>query len=169
MTRRGSLLDTLPILIGVFMFGVAMLFMLFVLSKVAPAFNGADIPAGATTIFNAGHTALPGIYDRLGSMMIIGVPLIAAGLAYMLNASAIFFWLLTAFSALFVIAGGALSFLWEQIAGTGAPLAGVAAQLPIISWTMENFAVYALFVAVLLLASIFLRMRSQEGGRYSGI
>lgn len=168
MNRKGSLTDAMPILFGFFLFAVASLFIVYVINAISPAFNQADTPPEASALFNTGKATIPGVIDNIGAVMIIGIPLIAAGLAYMLNASAIFFWILTIFSALFVIAGGTISFLWEQIAGAGAPMAGVAAQLPIITWTMENFAIYALFVVVLLLASIFMRLRNQEGS-YSGI
>jgi len=168
MNKKASLLDALPILVGFFMFSVAMIFIIYVISHVTPVFNTASIDPTAQTIYNNGASQLPTIFDNLGALMIIGVPLIAAGLAYLLNANAIFFWLLTAFSALFVIAGGVISYLWEQIAGVGAPLATAAAQVPIINWTMQNYAVYAVFVVVLLLGAIFMRMRSQ-GGEYSGI
>lgn len=159
-------MDVLPILGGVFIFAVTVLFIVYTLTSIKPFFNNPSLPSEGSELFNSASSIYPKIMDNLGVLMAVGLPLVAAALAYVLNSSPVFFWLLTGFSFIFVIFGGAISFLWEKFAGSGAPLASAAAQLPKLSWLLGNYAVYALFVIALLLGAIFMRLRGGAANVY---
>jgi len=160
--RRGSILDIAPIIVGLFFVGITVLMMIKVLGQAAPAFQDQNVSQQAKDLFSQGQSAYPNIANNFFAILFIGLPLVSASLAYLLDSNPIYFWLLFLLSAFFVIVGGVLGFIWGVIAGDGAPLAAEAAQAPIINWVLSHYALYALFIAILLLGAIFMRMRNAQ-------
>lgn len=160
--RRGSIGDIITILMSAFFIGVVFIIIALALYHIKEAFVSADIPVEAKTLITQGESGYANILDSLLAFFFIGMPLIAGTLAFFLQTSMLFFWLVIAFSFFYILLGAVLSYLWHVSIVESGAFAMILAKMPISEWVFGNFALYSLFVVAIIVAGTFLKFRKTE-------
>jgi hypothetical protein len=162
MGRKGFVFDVITIIVAVFMLALVGVLCYYLLDQVQQALS-VDPNTGDTAngILNWGVAKYPGIIDGLVALFIIGLPLVSAGLAYYLEVSSIFMWLMLGVVILFIIFGAILSNMWDSIMTSNPTFQGYMIKFALTNFIMSNYAMYALFATILVMGGIFLKTQTQ--------
>ena len=159
MNKRGFIGDVLTILVGVFTLSIVVLVMVLVVKTFNDDFQAMpDAPAEAKAISDAAATTYPGSMDFFVVSAMFGLPIVSAALVFFLDVSAMFIWIIVIISFLYVLVAAALAIGWDAIINSAA-LSGVVATMPMTTQIMNNYALYALYAVIVIVAGMFFRMR----------
>ena len=162
MNKKGFIGDVPTTMIYTFIGAVTFLIVLTILSIFNSSFQAdSNIPQAAKNISSLGITEYSNLGDGFMALILIGIPLIAAGLIYYLDSESIFFWILGSLLAVFVIGGAVFGWLWEKFT-TNTILETYVTQMPITNYVLSNFAMYSLFITVILMAGLFFKWRGNQ-------
>lgn len=166
MNRKGFLGDTATIVVVLFMLAMVGVVMTLVLNAFLAAFeNDSSIPEEALNIITTGATEYPGIIDFWFVLFLVGLPLGSAILAYFNDIHPLYFWCSLLLVVLDVMFGATLSELWSAFRVDETLAVGVAG-MPMTDYILQNYAIYVLFVFVIIAMGTFVKLR-QGGGYYS--
>ncbi len=150
------------IVITVILFACALIFvvMAYLIGTVETAFlEDSSVPQEAKSLISDAENRYPSAMDYFLAIMIVGLPLISASLAAILDVRNPFLWLMIFVQFVFILVGAALSNAWVEF--TTGEFAATAARFPITNYVLNNFAVYVLFVGAALILGLFVRGRVQ--------
>lgn len=161
MNKKAFIGDIFSVILLLFGTAVIFILMYFLLSKInTPLQASGDIPTESKTIMSSGLAKYPTTFDSLFALFMIGLPLVSAFLAYMLDIDSIFFWLIILMIAVIIIFGAILSNIYDVIMTSDVDLNALRGSFPIINLVMTNYAIYALFVTVIILGGILFKRRT---------
>lgn len=164
MNNRGFIGDAFIAVLIIFAVATGIVFTSYALNKANDAISTANVSQEGKDLIAKGSGDFPGAFDAFLAILFIGFPLVAAGLAFFLDVNSVFFWILFLISFIIIIAGAAISKLWNTIFGASSELTAAANNFAITNWIMNHYALYALFSISVIIGGFYFRMRS--GGNY---
>jgi hypothetical protein len=155
MNRRASLMDVGYIMSVIV--GMAFISVIFVV--VTQGFNNAladdtNIPQVAKDSTSDASLAVPGMFDFWFALFFVGLPLLSAVLAYFNKIHPLLFWAGLLYSLILIFIGNGIKDLWAG-AKSASVFSDASAYLPITDFVLSHFAVYVLFMVVLIAAGTY--------------
>lgn len=158
MNRRANVLDAIPVLAEILIFGIIIVIMLLFLNSFNAAIQASDVGNTAKEILQTGVDDFPAMFDFWFAVLFIGLPMISAILAYFNNIHAVFFWLSLMLAFAIILIGKAFQLVWEAFI-SDATITSVAQSLPITNWVLSNYGLYSFFVFIVIAAGTFIKLR----------
>lgn len=159
MNKQGFIGDIATILLTGFIVVLGVIIMIIILNAFNTAFQASSaIPAEGKAIMDQGATEFPQYMDYFILIMLFGLPLVAGALAYFLDISGVFFWLVVIVSFLFILLGAVIGHYWGVIT-LDALIGASAAQIPKTNFVMNHYAIHALYTIICVAAGLFFKQR----------
>lgn len=151
--------DTSTIIFVMFLAAIVCVVLLVVLGAWNAGITAIAPGSLAAELTNEATGEMPAIFDWIIFLLLIGLPLIAFGLAFINNIPAIFFWLSAAVIFVTTLIGLAFSNLWGML-GTSEMLLSTMMTMQRTHFIMENFGIYSVFVFFLIAAGTYVKMNT---------
>jgi len=166
MNRRGFMGDASVIILVLFLLAMVGVVMTIVLNTFSEELSSdSSIPQEAINIIQTGASEYPGIIDFWFVLFLVGFPLGSAILAYFNDIHPLYFWCSLFLVIMVVLLGAALSEFWNELR-SDETLAVAVAAMPMTDYILQNYAMYALFIFIIIAMGTFVKLR-QGGGFYS--
>lgn len=161
--KRGNVLDSITILVGLFVAVLCMVIMGVVINVTATALNAdSTLPPEAQSIITHVDNRFLPLMDFWAVLFLVGLPLISAVLAYFNNIHPLFYWISIIFVILAVLWGASLSELWGEVSEDSTLQTSIT-QMPMADYILQNYGWYSMFVFVIIASGTFIKLR-QGGG-----
>ena len=160
-----SLLDVAPILAGVFVFALALILSLLVVSEFSDsqAVNDHFSTEGKEALAKVKANLL--IFDNLLIVMVIGVTLVSAAAASMVNTHPAFFFIMLLVDLVMITLATIFSDAFYTIASNSA-LAPIANQLPLTGLLLGSLPLVALLICTVIAIAAWGKPHVTSGGGY---
>jgi hypothetical protein len=158
MNRKANVLDALPIMSGIIVFGIMIVIALLFLNSLNSAIQSSDVGSTAKQILQTGADDFPAMFDFWFAIMFIGLPAISGVLAYFNNIHPAFFWLSLTLAIAIVFIGKAFQLIWQAFV-SDATIASVAQTLPIANLVLSNYGLYSFFIFIIIASGTFIKLR----------
>lgn len=159
--KRGSLLDYPVVMIVSIALGFALILMLVLWSNLNTAIQQIPIfqqNPDAANVINTQATRMPRVYDGYFITLYVGLTLIAALGAYLLDTNPVLFVFGILVYIVFMGLSFVMTFVYEQIA-QDATLSVAISSLVIIPYFLSNFWIFSLASGAIILLAFFIRRR----------
>jgi hypothetical protein len=159
MNKKGSLLDVPIILVVLF---IAALFVIVVLKIVISltdslATSESIRPETQASMLEA-KAQIPKVFDFLFLILFIGLPLFSCFLAFFNNIHPMLFYASIGLVVIIVVMGATIGDVWER-ASSSEGFGDMARSLPMTDYILNNMAVYAFLVFLLISGATWIRIQ----------
>lgn len=162
MNKKGTIFDGIVILLIILVFGILLTISLYFINTVNEQFQDDNtVPQAAKDITGGFNTQASWVFDFLGVMAMISLPIISLILAFFNNIHPLFFWASFSLSLIILIFASSIGDMWISI--TDDTLASTVARMPMMDWLLSNYGFYALFIIATVGFGVFVKSRDVGG------
>lgn len=163
MNRRGNIFDSVGIIVTVFTIAIlCVVGVLFVQKLYVGITSTTGLPSTATNMVTDMNTDIGWVLDFFIAMLFIAMPIGSMLLAFFNNIHPLFFWASIGVTMLVIIIGSAFGDAFVSFMNSDT-ITGATSEMPITTTIFNHFAMYSLFVVLIIAAGVFVKSR-QIGG-----